>query len=179
MITVVFLSSPKHFGYDIITNEKDIYFVHKEEDFRFLFYQHPLPSVNLVYKSFLGYEKNKIFCFDRIKGKNSPVSIKDHVNISGKNGLAGQTPFRSHPMFPDMSYIYRPSTTYQKKTVFTVGPKRFCTEKPSKKIISENAGIVTPILNYIGGTVTAFGIPEQMKEKKEIVHKCLKTEALN
>ena len=73
MITVVFLSSPKHFGYDIITNEKDIYFVHKEEDFRFLFYQHPLPSVNLVYKSFLGYEKNKIFCFDRIKGKNSPI----------------------------------------------------------------------------------------------------------
>ena len=179
MITVVFLSNPKNFGYDIITDEKDPYFVHKEEGFRFLFYQHPRLSVDLVYKSFLDYDKNKIFFFDQIKGKNSPVSIKDHVNISGKNGLAGQTPFKSHPMFPDMSYIYRSSTTYQKKTVFTVGPKRFCTEKSSKKIISENAGIITPILNYIGGTVTAFGIPEQMKDKKEIVHKCLKTEELN
>lgn len=179
MITVVFLSNPKHFGYDIITDEKDLYFVHKEDRFRFLFYQQRHPTVDLIYKTFLDYNKNKIFFFDRIKGENFPISIKDHVNISGKNGLTGQTPFKSHPMFPDMSYIYSPSTAYQKKTVFTVGPKRFCTEKPSKKIISENAGIITPILNYIGGTVTAFGIPEQMKEKKEIVHKCLKIEALN
>ena len=179
MITVVFLSNPKHFGYDIITDEKGLYFVHKEEGFRFLFYQKNPPSVDSVYKSFLDYDKNKIFFFDQIKGRNSPVSIKDHVNISGKNGMEGQTPFKSHPMFPDMSYIYSPSTTYQKKTVFTVGPKRFCTEKSSKKIISENAGIITPILNYIGGTVTAFGIPEQIKDKKEIVHKCLKTEELN
>ena len=29
MITVVFLSNPKHFGYDIITDEKDLYFVHR------------------------------------------------------------------------------------------------------------------------------------------------------
>ena len=179
MITVVFLSNPKRFGYDISTDKKDLYFIHKEENFRFLFYHPPLPSIDLVYKTFLGYDKNKIFFFDQIKGENSPVSIKDHVNISGKNGLTGQTPFKKRQMFPDMSSIYRTSAVYQKKTVFTVGPKRFCTEKPSKKTISENAGIITPILKYIGGTVTAFGIPEQMKEKKEIVHKCLKTEALN
>ena len=179
MITVVFLSNPKRFGYDMSTDEKDLYFIHKEENFRFLFYNPPLPSIDLVYKTFLGYDKNKIFFFDQIKGKNAPVSIIDHVNISGKSGLAGQTPFKSYPMFPDMSSIYRPSTTFQKKTVFTVGPKRFCKEPSSKKIISEGAGIITPILNYIGGTITAFGIPKKMKEKKEIVNKCLKKEALN
>tara|TARA_B100001750_G_scaffold243984_1_gene260343 strand:+ start:151 stop:690 length:540 start_codon:yes stop_codon:yes gene_type:complete len=179
MIAVVFSSSPKHFGYDIKVDEKEKHVIYTEKHYRCLFYTHQTPSVDLVYKSLRNCDKNKIFFFDQTKGVKAPIAIKDHINISGRSGLAGQTPFKSYEMFPDMSSIYKTSTAYENKTVFTVGPQRFSSENAQKKIISESAGIITPILHYIGGRVTAFGIPEQMKEKKEIVHKCLKTEALN
>ncbi len=181
MIAVVFSSSPKKFGYDIKTNKNQGHILHEDKKHRLLFCIHPLPGIALIYKALLGCDKEKIFFFDQTKGNNAPIAIKDHVNISGVSGLAGQTPFKSHQMFPDMSSIYRTSSVYQKKTVFTVGPKRFfcSTESVSKKIISENAGIITPMLNYLGGKVIAFGIPEKIKEKKEIVDKCLKAEGLN
>ena len=180
MIAVVFSASPKKFGYDIKTNKNQGNIVHEEKKHRFLFCTHPPPGIALIYKVLLGCDKEKIFFFDQIKGNKAPIAIKDHVNISGGSGLAGQTPFRSHQMFPDMSSIYRTSAVYQKKTVFTVGPKRFfCfTENVSKKIISENAGIITPMLSYLGGTVIAFGVPEKTKKKKAIVHKVLKAEGL-
>ena len=179
MIAVIFSSSPKHFGYDIKADEKEKHFIYTEKNYRCLFYAHQPPSVDLVYKSLKNCDKNKIFFFDQIKGVKSPIAIKDHINISGRSGLAGQTPFKSHQMFPDMSSIYKTSTAYENKTVFTVGSQRFSSENTKKIIISESAGIITPILHYIGGRITAYGIPEQMKEKKTIVHKCLKKEALN
>ena len=181
MIAVVFSSSPKQFGYNIKTDKKQQHVIYEEKNYRYLFCTHPTPTITLFYKVLSGCDKDNIFFFDQIKGSNASVSIIDHVNVSGRSGLLGQTPFKSHEMFPDMSSIYRTSADYQKETVFTVGPKRFfcSTEKLPKKIISENAGIITPILNYIGGTLAAFGIPENIKEKKEIVYKCLKTEGLN
>ena len=174
MITVVFGSDPKHFGYDITTNESNLFVVHQEKASRFIWYPHFPPSVYSVYSSLLDCDKNTILLIDRIKGRKTPISIKDHVNISGMNGLIGQTPFRSYPIFPEMSSIYKISSAYPQKTVFTVGGKRFCTEDTSKKIISENAGIITSIMNYIGATVTAFGLPEKMRDKKKIVSNCIK-----
>ena len=178
MITVVFASDPKHFGYDIITNENSSYIVHEEEASRFIWYTHFPPGVDSVYNSLLDCDEKKALLFDRIKGRKTPISIKDHVNISGTNGLTGQTPFKSYPMFPDMSSIYKLSAIYPQKTVFTVGRKRFCKEDASEKIISENAGIIASIMNYIGTTVTAFGIPEKMRDKKKIVSSCIKTAEL-
>ena len=174
MITVVFGSDPKHFGYDITTNESNLFVVHQEKASRFIWYPHFPPSVYSVYSSLLHCDKNTILLIDRIKGWKSPISIKDHVNISGTNGLTGQTPFKSYPIFPDMSSIYKASSAYPQKTVFTVGRKRFCKEDASEKIISENAGIIASIMNYIGTTVTAFGIPEKMRDKKKIVSNCIK-----
>ena len=178
MITVVFGSDPKLFGYDIITNETSLYVVHQEEASLFIWYPHFPPSVYSVHSSLLDCDKNTILLIDRIKGWKSPISIKDHVNISGTNGLTGQTPFKSYPIFPDMSSIYKVSSAYPQKTVFTVGGKRFCTEDASKKIISENAGIITPIMNYVGATVTALGLPEKMRDTKKIVSSYIKTAEL-
>ena len=177
MITVVFGSDPKHFGYDIITNETSPYVVHQEEASRFIWYTHFPPSVYSVHSSLLDCDKNTILLIDRIKGRKTPISIKDHVNISGMNGLIGQTPFRSYPIFPEMSSIYKISSAYPQKTVFTVGSKRFCKENALKKIISENAGSITPLLNYIGATVTAFGLPEKMRDKKMFIHNRIKAAA--
>ena len=47
-----------------------------------------------------------------------------------------------------------------------------------KKIISENAGIITPIMNYVGAAVTAFGLPEKMRDTKKIVSSYIKTAEL-
>ena len=181
MIAVVFSSNPKQFGYNIKTDKNQQHVIHEDKNHRFLFCTHPPPTIALIYKILSGCDKDNIFFFDQIKGSKASMTIKDHVNLSGRSGLEGQTPFKSHQMFPDMSSIYRASSVYQKETVFTVGPKRFfcSTESISEKIISENAGIITPILSYLGGTVVAFGIPEKTKEKKERVCECLETEGLN
>ena len=181
MIAIVFSSFPKQFGYNVKTKKKQQHVIYEEKNFRLLFCTHPPPTIALIYKALSGCDKDNIFFFDQIKGCNSPIGIIDHVNISGRSGLLGETPFKSYEMFPDMSSIYRTSAVYQKKTVFTVGPKRFfcSTEKAPKKIISENAGIITPMLRYFGGKVAGFGIPEEIKEKKEIVYECLETEGLN
>jgi len=133
MITVVFLSNPKNFGYDIITDEKDPYFVHKEEGFRFLFYQHPRLSVDLVYKSFLDYDKNKIFFFDQIKGKNSPISIKDHVNISGKNGLEDRHRSNHTQCFPTCPIFIGHRQPIKKKQFSLLDQKGFAQKNPQKK----------------------------------------------
>ena len=76
-------------------------------------------------------------------------------------------------MFPDMTNIYKTTTAYPPKKVFTVGRERFNGAKISKKLISENAGHLTPIFNYFGLETTAFGIPEYMKNKRSIVENCI------
>ncbi len=175
MITIVFASTPNFFGYNTINNENRSYSVQKENGNRYIWYTQFPPSIIDVYDSLLDCDKKKIILFDQIKGWKTPISIKDHINISGFNGLIGQTPFKSYPMFPDMSSVYKPPADYTQKTVFTVGNKRFNTEKGLVKIISENTGIITPILNYIGHTVTAFGIPEKTKNKRNIVEECIRS----
>ena len=100
-----------------------------------------------------------VIIIDRIKSKTPKASIGDHINRSGENYLIGVTPYDNYPQFPDMSNIYFKKSNQEKKTVHTLGPKRFKGAELNKKIIwSEAAGLVVPVFHYIGFNIKGVGL---------------------
>ena len=93
---------------------------------------------------------NSICIIDKVYPDNGPVCIIDHVNRSGFNFLAGKTPVKNLPTFPDMSRIYNPIKDLKQVVVHTVGPKRFHKEKNVSQIISESVGLLSPVWHYVG-----------------------------
>ena len=111
------------------------------------------------------FDIEELLLVDRIIGTNDIIEISDHVNISGQNYLRASTPYGDLPQFPDMSKIYYNTGQYPKKTVYTVGPKRFTELKQRKEdIISEAVGLVAPVAHYVGIKVFALGLsrPEEI-----------------
>lgn len=100
---------------------------------------------------------NNWLLIDRLTSVKDMVAIRDHVNRSGENWLRGKTPFRDRPQFPDMSHIYSVPSGISDGVVHTVGPKRFKSLRDAKEITSEAAGLVAPVLHYLGIQVTAVG----------------------
>ena len=76
MITVVFLSNPKHFGYDIITDKKGLYFVHKEEAFDFYFIKKTPPVLTQCINLFWIMIKTKYFFLTKLKEGIPPFQLK-------------------------------------------------------------------------------------------------------
>ena len=107
-------------------------------------------------------QTKSIMIIDKIKHTNDVVRIGGHVNRSGKNFLAGNTPHKNKEMFPDMSSIYTKTKT-KHVTVHTVGEKRFLSKtKRHRNIIwSESIGLVAPVFSYLGFDVLGFGVPEE------------------
>lgn len=99
-----------------------------------------------------------ILLFDRVRGVDGFVSIVGHVNRSGTNMLMGNTPYKEHPQFPDMSNIYQPVPGYPQAVVHTLGPERF--KKPPREaniVWSEAVGLVAPVLHYLGLPLSGLG----------------------
>ncbi|MFQ6603941.1 MAG: hypothetical protein ACE5D8_00145 [Fidelibacterota bacterium] len=106
------------------------------------------------------FPMENIIILDRIRDKR-PVTIRDHINGSGINFLRGDTPFQDRTQFPDMSHVYRPHPFAQPATVFTAGPTRFHNIEIPDLVISEAAGIISPLWHYLDISVCGFGIPEE------------------
>ena len=175
MKTVVFGSIPKNFGFDFISKKEEPYTSHTEKNIRYIWYKNIKLELEIFYKSLLGCEEKRIFLYDRVLGCQHPINICDHINISGKNHLTGKTPFMAQPLFPDMSSIYLLGKKLPRKTVYTVGERRFVRAKKTKKILSENAGILSSLFKYLGFEVFGTGIPKEMKKKREFIEKQIAT----
>ena len=92
----------------------------------------------------------QIVVLDRVKNSKGLFPIEDHINKSGYSFLSGKTPHNNRPRFPDISNAYtHPSPNPNGKTVVTIGPKRFSDSNLDGAIISEAAGLVVPVLNYV------------------------------
>ena len=164
--TILFSSNPKNFGIDIDTHENY---------FKYLWFNELYPDIKTVNSFFINERGKKVLFFDRIKGTEKPFIIKDHINVSGGSSLRGNTPFNELEMFPEMSKVY--DYTQKKhpyKTVYTYGKNRFIDSKKEKRIVSEAAGIITPILKYLNIKVICFGIPIEQKHKKEFIKNIIK-----
>ena len=105
----------------------------------------------------------KILILDRIINLKHQACIVDHVNRSGTNFLIGNTPYKKHTQFPDMSNIYTPIKGLDKIVVHTVGIERFFNFKGSNYYISEAVGLIAPVWHYIGVKVSS-----KTQIKKEI-----------
>ena len=109
---------------------------------------------NINPKNFLSLKKEfkieNILIFDRTKPCFNNVCIIDHVNRSGFNFFIGAEKVHSFPMFPDMSKVYKPIKGLRKILVHTVGPSRFTKDLKDKQILSESAGLISPLWHYIG-----------------------------
>ena len=140
----------------------DTHFISENNGFLYL-WPEEFSSETISPKSFCRlkdkYFISNVTIFDRIKGVNKNMWIKDHINRSGFNFLSGKTPFKNFPMFPDVSKIYQPIKGLNGVIVHTVGPKRFRESGDNKAIISESVALVAPIWYYIGVRVSAKGIP--------------------
>jgi hypothetical protein len=164
-------STPEHFGLDLANPIGKKAFTYFKEGNKFLWYKESLPSLECVMAS-VSKEKTLLF-FDRIKGSQEAISIKDHVNISGLNGLIGQTPIQNFPMFPDMTNIYISAEGFAQKTVYTVGKSRFSEPRSSNKIVSEAIGILAPLFKYIEIKVMGIGIPYNIAENDKTINNCI------
>jgi hypothetical protein len=103
-------------------------------------------------------KSERILIADRMKGNSGLVFIRDHVNRSGLSYLRGNTPFGNQPMFPDVSRIYLMPSNVPSVVIHTLGPVRFAEISQTEKTIwSEAAGIVAPVLFYVGLLVYAVG----------------------
>ncbi len=110
------------------------------------------------------FHLKSLLILDKIKNGPEPVYIKDHINISGFNFLAGKTPYKNLPAFPDVSRIYNLPQGEQGVVVSCVGGGRFSEEFPEiKSIVNEWSGLITPVWNYVGINITALGFPEEIK----------------
>lgn len=98
-----------------------------------------------------------VLVLDRLQGVAGLVAITDHVNRSGRNFLTGRTPFGKRSTFPDMSAVYQPVAGLEGVVVHTVGPDDFPTAGLGSVVISEAAGLVTPVLHYLGLRIQAVG----------------------
>ena len=97
----------------------------------------------------------KILILDRVINLKHQACIVDHVNRSGTNFLIGNTPYKEHTQFPDMSNIYTPIKGLDKIVVHTVGIERFFNLKVSNYYISEAVGLIAPVWHYIGVKVSS------------------------
>jgi len=164
-------SDPEHFGLDLTSPTGKTAFTCIQEKNKFIWYKENFPSLECVMDS-ISKEKHLLF-FDRIKGCREAISIKDHVNISGINGLIGKTPIQKFPMFPDMTNIYTSAKGLVQKIVHTVGKNRFSEARPSNKILSESIGILAPLFKYIEIKVMGIGIPYNLNESDKTINNCI------
>ena len=123
-------------------------------------------KVSLSPSNILGLKKTynikEIHMYDRIKGIEQDVLITDHVNRSGLFFLRGKTPHEGLPMFPDMSNVYYKTSKLKKKTVQTLGPKRFKTTEIQEGVVfSECCAITATLWHYVGVSVKCFGVLEK------------------
>ena len=177
MKTIVFGSDPKNFGFDFISNKEEPYTSHTEKNIRYIWYKNIKLEIETFYRSLLSCEEKRIFLYDRVLGCQHPINICDHINVSGENHLIGKVPFMSLALFPDMSSVYLLERNLPKKTVYTVGERRFIRVKKTKKILSENAGIFASLFKYLGFEVLGVGIPKEMKKKSAFIEKQIKQTA--
>ena len=105
----------------------------------------------------------KILILDRVINLKHQACIVGHVNRSGTNFLIGNTPYKKHTQFPDMSNIYIPIKGLDKIVVHTVGIERFFNFKGSNYYISEAVGLIAPVWHYLGVKVSS-----KTQIKKEI-----------
>ena len=105
---------------------------------------------------------NKYFLLlDRICGVKDPVCIVGHINRSGNNNLVSNTPFKDKPRFPDSSRIYHKISDLKRVVVHTLGKDRFADCRQIEGLIwSEEAALITTVVDYIGWAVYALGIPD-------------------
>jgi hypothetical protein len=107
----------------------------------------------------------RLIVLDRVKNHTGIFPIKSHVNKSGYNFLSGNTPYKNKPRFPDISSAYdQHIKNPNSRNVITVGPKRFLDQNGVDEIISEAAGMVVPVLHYIGLCCEVWGANPPIKE---------------
>ena len=108
----------------------------------------------------------KIVILDRVINLEQQACIVGHVNRSGTNFLIGNTPYKKHPQFPDMSKIYTPIKGLDKIVVHTVGLERFFKFKDCKYYISEAVGLIAPVWHYIGIEVSSKTYNKKAKHEE-------------
>ena len=105
------------------------------------------------------YEIENIIMFDRVVGIKKNILITDHINRSGTSFMRGKTPHKKLPMFPDMSDIYMQGSEKKKRTVQTLGPKRFITPPNEFGVVySEASAITATVWHYVGVGVRCYGV---------------------
>ncbi len=117
------------------------------------------PSVFFKLKEL--YDIRKINIFDRVIGVNKDIVVTDHVNCSGFSFLIGKTPYKTKPMFPDISTIYVKNNNEPKNTVYTVGPQNYLSTPKVKGIVfSESIAPVSIVWHYVGIRVRGYGVSD-------------------
>ena len=107
------------------------------------------------------YDIKKINIFDRVIGTNKDIVITDHVNCSGLSFLIGKTPYKTKPMFPDMSTIYVKDNNEPKNTTYTTGPQNYLNTSKAKGIVfSESIAPVSIVWHYVGVKVRGYGVSD-------------------
>ena len=105
------------------------------------------------------YKIENIIMFDRVVGIKKNILITDHINRSGISFIRGKTPHKKFPMFPDMSDIYMQGSEKKKRTVQTLGPKRFITPPNEFGVVySEASAITATVWHYVGVGVRCYGV---------------------
>ena len=103
----------------------------------------------------------KINIFDRVIGAKKDIVITDHVNCSGFSFLIGKTPYKTKPMFPDISTLYLKENNEPKKTTYTIGPQNYLNAPKAKGIIfSESIAPVSIVWHYVGLRVRGYGVSD-------------------
>ena len=173
MKNVFLVRPPEYFGFSLFAKNSMNVTTNKTKKHNYIWLRKNKENLKNTYKLILDHKIKSLLLFDITKGHKDIVSIKDHVNISGRNKLIGQTPLKPYPMFPDMTSIYKASLKYPQKTVYTVGKESFNKVNSENKIISESAGLLAPMFHYFGVMITAFGIPEHISDKRKTIAECL------
>ena len=105
------------------------------------------------------YDIKTINVFDRVSGVSKDIVITDHINCSGLSFLIGKTPYKTKPMFPDMSTIYVKEKKELNNATYTVGPQNYLnTPKAKGFIFSESIAPVSIVWHYVGIRVRGYGI---------------------
>ena len=115
------------------------------------------------------YEIENIIMFDRVVGIKKNILIRDHINRSGTSFMRGKTPHKKFPMFPDMSDIYMQGSEKKKRTVQTLGPKRFITPPNEFGVVySEASAITATVWHYVGVGVRCYGVVDNRDLKNPL-----------
>ena len=105
------------------------------------------------------YDIKTINVFDRVRGVSKDIVITDHINCSGLSFLIGKTPYKTKPMFPDISTIYVKEKKEINNATYTVGPQNYLnTPKAKGLIFSESIAPVSIVWHYVGIRVRGYGI---------------------